>query len=205
MMAALDPALQLAISKHGLGIVLTIMEGLGNAHAANIESTNHGVFIKMHYAKKPLITSSHAVSGTPSSVITREQFLMRSTLVQKYEHTLANRHKEGEEEASNLDDNAAAVETQMNQEAGPAADARKVEGATKARETKSPKAMMHTEETTLTMKAMKKKAMKAMNAMSAMRATKAKDEVSKEATKRPVEEMSRDNQLLLQAFKDRMG
>ena len=79
---------------------MAVIEGLGNAHAANIESTNHGVFIKMHYTKRRPTTSSHAVAVTPSSVITREQLLMGSNYMQKQEHTSARvgRHREEPEE-----------------------------------------------------------------------------------------------------------
>jgi len=82
-MDAISPVLQQAVDKHGVGVVLSVIEGLSKAHVASIESARHGLFLKMHYPMDKKSQSSTLTSRTPSlcssslsSSISRKQMLM---------------------------------------------------------------------------------------------------------------------------------
>ena len=51
MIDLLTPMLEQSVHRHGIGIVLTALEGLAKAHAVNFEAARHGIFAKMHFAK----------------------------------------------------------------------------------------------------------------------------------------------------------
>ena len=68
--ASLLHALQVACSIHGEGATLSVLEGLKKAHVLNLESTNHGLFVKMHYKRRCSSSTASSVStrsGSPSS------------------------------------------------------------------------------------------------------------------------------------------
>eukprot|EP00929_Paragymnodinium_shiwhaense_P078216 TRINITY_DN40504_c0_g1_i1.p2 TRINITY_DN40504_c0_g1~~TRINITY_DN40504_c0_g1_i1.p2 ORF type:complete len:213 (+),score=61.56 TRINITY_DN40504_c0_g1_i1:77-715(+) len=54
-MDSLMAAAQCAASRHGSGMVLAILEGLACAHALNVESTAHGIFLKWFSCKSSYI------------------------------------------------------------------------------------------------------------------------------------------------------
>ena len=48
--------LEHGISLHGLGVVLTIMDGLQRAHVVRTEATGHGLFLKLVCTKRTTIS-----------------------------------------------------------------------------------------------------------------------------------------------------
>ena len=54
----ISSTLNIAIDKHGSGIVLSVIEGLVKSHATHLEVAPHGLFIKMHFEKTKKAESS---------------------------------------------------------------------------------------------------------------------------------------------------
>ena len=54
--------LEQAAADHGEGVVLAILQGLQKAHAVRCESTKHGLFVKLLYAKSAVGRKAEAPS-----------------------------------------------------------------------------------------------------------------------------------------------
>ena len=65
-MEMIGPKLQAAMTVHGAGSVLSILEALARTHALHTESTSHGYFIKCHYSRttKPLSTATPSITSS---------------------------------------------------------------------------------------------------------------------------------------------
>jgi len=58
-MSLLEQPLQSAIALHGTGLVLTILEGLTQSHAVQVEHTKHGLFLKLLFPMTVAHLSNH--------------------------------------------------------------------------------------------------------------------------------------------------
>ena len=50
--------LQQAVEGHGEGVILTLLQSLRKSHAVRCESTKHGLYVKMLYARSPSLHKS---------------------------------------------------------------------------------------------------------------------------------------------------
>ena len=93
--------LNIAIDKHGSGIVLSVIEGLVKSHAAHLEVAPHGMFIKMHF--------ENAKKAQPSSKMeTNDINTTRSGEIQSPPPGLSAGEPEVEASPSKTDDNSSA-------------------------------------------------------------------------------------------------
>ena len=51
-MDAIAVPLQMAVQKHGVGLIYAMLDSLMYAHAINTEHTQHGVFLKAYFPRR---------------------------------------------------------------------------------------------------------------------------------------------------------
>jgi hypothetical protein len=64
------PVLQLALDKHGFGVMIALTESLNKAHVVRIEQTSHGAFWKCLFPKHSTIASRQKLAS-PATSLTR--------------------------------------------------------------------------------------------------------------------------------------
>jgi len=69
LMDALAHPLQVAVVTHGVGVVLSVLEGLAKAHAVHTERAPHGLFVKCMFPARPT-TVSNPMCSVPCRVRT---------------------------------------------------------------------------------------------------------------------------------------
>ena len=72
-MDGINPCIQAAISKHGVGTVIAVLDAIGGAHSVRTERAPHGFFMKAFFTRRSEAARTGCSRATKAS--THDEFL----------------------------------------------------------------------------------------------------------------------------------